>query len=187
MVGRRPVGSLRECSLRIIPRMVRENIVRTAHGTQAAWYRVFTGQITHGTLSGPLMAHRQPGTGSLQVIYLMEHCQDCSWHTCSWVQGLYRLDTSWNIVRTAHGTQAAWYRVFTGQITHGTLSGLLMGHRQPGTGSLQVRYSSWNIVRTAHGTQAAWYRVFTGQIPHGTLSGLLMEHRQLGTWSLQVR
>jgi hypothetical protein len=55
------------------------------------------------------------------------------------VHGLYRSDSSWNIVRTAHGTQAARYMVFTGPIAHGTLSGLLMGHRQLGTGSLQVR------------------------------------------------
>jgi hypothetical protein len=71
------------------------------------------------TSLGLLMAHRQPGTGSLQVRQLMARE---------------------NIVRTAHG------------------------HRPPGTGSLQVRQlmARENIIRTAHGTQAAWYRVFTG-------------------------
>jgi hypothetical protein len=79
------------------------------------------------------------------------------------------------------------HRVFTGQIPHGTFSGLLTGHRQPGTGSLQVRYISWNIVRTAHVKQAARYRVFTSQIAHGTLSTLLMGHRQPGTGLKKVR
>ena len=44
---RRPVPSLRACALRTIPRLVKENIVRTAHGTQASWYRVFTGEQHH--------------------------------------------------------------------------------------------------------------------------------------------
>ena len=47
MVKRRPVPSLRACALRTIPRLVKENIVRTAHGTQASWYRVFTGEQHH--------------------------------------------------------------------------------------------------------------------------------------------
>jgi len=43
MVRKKPVPSLGECAKRAVPKLVKEHIVRCAHGIHAHWYRVFTG------------------------------------------------------------------------------------------------------------------------------------------------
>ena len=46
MVRNKQVPSLGECAKRVVPKLVKEHIVRCAHGIHAHWYRVFTGYLT---------------------------------------------------------------------------------------------------------------------------------------------
>ena len=45
MVRKKQVMTLVECTKRMVPRLVRDHIVRCAHGIHAHWYRVFKGYL----------------------------------------------------------------------------------------------------------------------------------------------
>jgi len=46
MVRNKSVPTLSECVKKVVPKLVKDHIVRSAHGIHAQWYRVFTGYLT---------------------------------------------------------------------------------------------------------------------------------------------